>query len=55
MRVERLTELLEQIEQAARLACSYVEGMNKMDFLADTRTQQAVTMNSSLSEKPRCS
>ena len=45
MSVERLAELLEQVEQAARLACSYVEGMHKKDFLADTRTQQAVTMN----------
>jgi uncharacterized protein with HEPN domain len=31
--------------EAARLAGSYVEGMSKDAFLADTRTQQAVIMN----------
>ena len=42
---ERLTETLEQIVKAARLACAYVEGMERADFLVDTRTQQAVVMN----------
>ena len=30
---------------AARQACSYVEGMGKDDFIADKRTQQAVILN----------
>lgn len=41
----RLTEILGHMAQAAALACSYVEGMSKEDFLADSRTQQAVIMN----------
>ena len=31
--------------EATRLACSYVEGMGKDDFLGDKRTQQAVILN----------
>lgn len=45
MTEERRAELLGHIAQAAGLAGSYVEGMSKEDFLADTRTQQAVIMN----------
>lgn len=30
---------------AARQACSYVEGMAKDDFMSDKRTQQAVILN----------
>ena len=41
----RLCDILDHILEAAGRACSYVEGMTKEDFLADTRTQQAVTMN----------
>lgn len=41
----RLAEILGHMAQAAALACSYVEGMTKEDFLADSRTQQAVVMN----------
>lgn len=33
------------MEQAASDARSFVEGMSKDDFLADKRTQQAVTMS----------
>ena len=33
------------MSEAARLACSYVEGLDKSAFLADRRTQQAVIMN----------
>ena len=40
-RVEARSHML----QSARLACSYVEGMSRADFPADTRTQQAVVMN----------
>ena len=31
--------------EAARLASSYVDGMDKEGFLADRRTQQAVILN----------
>jgi uncharacterized protein with HEPN domain len=38
-------EYLGQREQAASDAGSFVEGMSKEEFLADTRTQQAVVMS----------
>lgn len=41
----RLLDYLGHMHQAAQLACSYVEGLNKSDFLADKRTQQAVILN----------
>jgi uncharacterized protein with HEPN domain len=41
----RLPDYLEHIRQAASDACSYVAEMNKEDFLADKRTQQAVIMS----------
>ncbi len=37
--------LLDQILEAARLGCRYVEGYEKADFIADKRTQQAVVLN----------
>jgi uncharacterized protein with HEPN domain len=37
--------ILDQMLEAARLAISYVEGMQEEDFMADTRTQQAVALN----------
>jgi len=45
MNESRLPDYLEHIREAAATACVYVEGMSKADFLADTRTQQAVVMN----------
>jgi uncharacterized protein with HEPN domain len=45
MTESRLPDYLEHIRQAAANACAYVEGLNKADFLEDTRTQQAVVMN----------
>jgi uncharacterized protein with HEPN domain len=33
------------MQQAARDACTFVEGMEKADFLEDKRTQQAVIMS----------
>jgi uncharacterized protein with HEPN domain len=42
---KRLPDYLEHMRQAAADACAYVEGINKADFLADKRTQQAVVMN----------
>ncbi len=41
----RLPDYLEHMLEAARLACSYVEGLDKADFLEDKRTQQAVILN----------
>ena len=41
----RLVDYLEHMLAAAQLATSYVEGMEKDDFLADKRTQQAVILN----------
>jgi len=41
----RLIDYLEHMLEAARLACAYTEGLNKDDFLADRRTQQAIIMN----------
>ena len=41
----RLAEYLSHLEQAARDACTYTEGVSHEDFLADKRTQQAVILN----------
>ena len=40
-----LGDYLDHMQEAARLACSYVEGIGKEAFVADKRTQQAVIMN----------
>ncbi len=45
MKENRLPDYIDHIEQAAADARSFVEGLNKDDFLADKRTQQAVIMN----------
>ncbi len=45
MRANRLPDYLGHLQQAAADACSFVEGMDKDDFLADRRTQQAVIMS----------
>ncbi|MEQ1888931.1 MAG: DUF86 domain-containing protein [Alphaproteobacteria bacterium] len=45
MNESRLADFLGQMLEAAKLACAYVEGMNKDGFLTDTRTQQAVILN----------
>lgn len=41
----RLAEYLDQIDQAARSACDYVDSMTVEDILEDKRTQQAVILN----------
>ncbi|SJM94240.1 DUF86 domain-containing protein [Crenothrix polyspora] len=41
----RLSDYLDHMLEATKLAYCYVEGMPKEDFMADTRTQQAVIMN----------
>ena len=45
MSVPDASELIEHIRDAASQALTYVEGMEKEDFLADRRTQQAVILN----------
>lgn len=45
MKSERLCLWLEQLIEAAGLACSYVEGMDFAAFESDRRTQQAVVLN----------
>jgi uncharacterized protein with HEPN domain len=42
---DRLQNYIEHIQIAATNALSFVEGLNKEDFLNDTRTQQAVIMS----------
>jgi uncharacterized protein with HEPN domain len=45
MNENRLPDYLGHMLDAARQACSYVEGLSKEGFLADKRTQQAVFLN----------
>ena len=37
--------LLGQMDQSVRQALIYVDGLDRDDFLADMRTQQAVVLN----------
>ena len=41
----RLSDYLDHIRQAALDACSFIEGMDRDDFLTDKRTQNAVVMS----------
>ena len=43
--MNRAADYIEHIRKAATQACSYVDGMSKAEFLADTKTQQAVILN----------
>lgn len=45
MNEPRLIDYLDHMRQAATDACTFVEGLSKVDFLADKRTQQAVIMS----------
>ncbi len=45
MNENRLDDYLEHMQQAAKDACVFVEGLGKVDFLEDKRTQQAVIMS----------
>jgi len=45
MNSDRLSDYLGHMLEAAQQACSYVEGLSHVDFLADKRTQQAVILN----------
>lgn len=44
-RTHRLVDYLDDMVDAARQACAYVDGLSKAGFLADRRTQQAVILN----------
>ena len=46
MSENRLPDYLDHIKQAATDACSFVEGLGKIDFINDKRTQQAVIYES---------
>lgn len=41
----RTRDYLEHILEAIHLALSYVDGLQKQDFLQDSKTQQAVILN----------
>jgi uncharacterized protein with HEPN domain len=45
MNSSRIADYLDHMQEAAFLACSYVEGLAKADFEEDKRTQQAVILN----------
>ena len=45
MNENRLSDYLDHMRQAAMDACSFVDGLNKDDFLEDKRTQKAVIMS----------
>ncbi len=45
MSEDRIVEYLGHMLEAAQLAMSYVAGIDREDFLADKRTQQAVILN----------
>jgi len=38
-------DYLDHMAEAISMACSYVEGLDKADFMTDKRTQQAVILN----------
>lgn len=45
MNENRLPDYLDHMQQAAMDACAFVDGLGKVDFLEDKRTQQAVIMS----------
>ena len=45
MNDSRLSDYLDHMQQAATDACEFVATMDKVDFLEDKRTQQAVVMS----------
>lgn len=45
MTESRLVDYLDQLHESASLACSYIEGLSKAEFLKDKKTQQAVILN----------
>ncbi len=45
MNENRLADYLGHMQQAALDACGFIEGLDKVEFLEDKRTQQAVIMS----------
>ncbi|HET9680053.1 MAG TPA: DUF86 domain-containing protein [Gammaproteobacteria bacterium] len=45
MSAHRLPDYIAHMLEATQLACSYIDGLSKDEFLADKRTQQAVILN----------
>jgi uncharacterized protein with HEPN domain len=45
MNDNRLADYIEHMLEASELACTYLQGLDKEEFLADKRTQQAVILN----------
>ena len=45
MNSDRSADYIGHMLEAAQLAYSYIEGLDKTDFLTDKRTQQAVILN----------
>ncbi len=45
MTINRLADYLEHMLEAVQLATSYIDGIEKEDFLKDKLTQQAVILN----------
>lgn len=45
MTIHRTADYLDHMLEAAQQACSYLEGLEKADFMEDKRTQQAVILN----------
>lgn len=43
--MSRISDYLDHMRVAAEQACSYIESLDKDDFLIDKRTQQAVILN----------
>lgn len=43
--MNRLPDYLDHMLEAVRLAGSYIDGMSRIEFFADKRTQQAAIMN----------
>ncbi len=47
MTTDRILTYIEQMQESVSLACSYIDGIEKADFSADKKTQQAVVLNQS--------
>ncbi|WP_166836764.1 DUF86 domain-containing protein [Rheinheimera pleomorphica] len=45
MTESRIVTYIGQMQESVFLACSYIDGMAKADFLTDKKTQQAVVLN----------
>lgn len=50
----RLTDHLDHMRHAAVLVCDYADGLTEDDFVADTKTHQAVLLNLLVLGRSRC-